>query len=221
MDSLNPLAGMSPPMKVMDVMEFRGIDAPNTAIDVQCSKNGRLKLVPDEEIYPGLFDTGLMSKCYVIFMKGGSFKDCADTTKVDERTVMKWAQMGDWIKMRSEIEQSADAEEAQRLSSMRRELRLDELSKQIKAGQKLRERVAEKLDDETADYRPIDLKMLGEALKAAGDNTVRALGVSEAGSTKEDDSKVNGKAPLILLIQGGGLPSARPPQAKTENVIDV
>lgn len=223
MDTLNPVNDIGvKPMKIMSPLEFQGRELPQTAPDVQCSRNGKLKLVPDEEVYPDLFDTAKMSQCYVTFMKGGSFKDCHEVSGVDMRTIAKWSQMGDWLKMRGEVERAADEEEAQRLAFMRRDLRLDELKKQIKAGQILRERVTEKLEDDTHEFKPSDLKMLGEALKAAGDNTVRALGVNEIGSTTFEDAKTAaGKAPLVVLIQGGGLPTVRPPQNGTEKVIDV
>jgi hypothetical protein len=192
------------PMKVYDIAEI--ID-PETRPEPQAltvRRNGGLPVpVPDDQVYPGLMDTPKLNQCYVIFMKGGSFEDCAVTTGADLRTVTRWAQQGGWIKARAEVERAAAEEEAQRLDMLRREERLPELMKQIDAGKKLRERVADLLDS-GEELSPGNLKMLGDALKAAGDNTVRALGVSEAGSTS-----VKSKAPLVVLIQGGGLPPVR------------
>jgi len=198
------------PMKVYDIADI--ID-PSVVPEPQAltvrRDGGRPVPVPDEEVYPGLMDTPKLNQCYVIFMKGGSFEDCATTTGADLRTVARWAQQGSWIKARGEVERASAEEEAQRLDMLRREQRIPELEKQIDAGKKLRERVADILDSGD-ELTPGNLKMLGDALKAAGDNTVRALGVSEAGSTRDKaDEEKSGKAPLVVLIQGGGLPPVR------------
>lgn len=197
-----------PEMKIYDIADVLAPQGPPHALNVR-HKSGLVAPVPDEEVYPGLFDTEKMNQAYVIFMKGGSFEDCATTTGMGLRTVSRWAQQGGWLKARGEVERAAAEEEAQRLDMLRREQRLPELEKQIEAGKKLRERVADMLDSGD-ELSPGNLKMLGDALKAAGDNTVRALGVSEAGSTnaKADEEK-SGKAPLVVLIQGGGLPPVR------------
>jgi hypothetical protein len=198
------------PMKVYDIADILDPDAVTEPHALEVRRQGSKPVpVPDDEVYPGLMDTPKLNQSYVIFMKGGSFEDCAVTTGADLRTVTKWAQQGGWLKVRAEIERAAGEEEAQRLDMLRREERLPELKKQIDAGKKLRERVADLLDS-GEELSPGNLKMLGDALKAAGDNTVRALGVSEAGSTnaKADEEK-SGKAPLVVLIQGGGLPPVR------------
>lgn len=196
------------PMKIYDIADILDPAPEPQALTVR-RQGSQPVPVPDDEVYPGLIDNVKLNQSYVIFMKGGSFDDCAVTTGADLRTVTKWAQQGGWIKVRAEVERAAAEEEAQRLDMIRREQRIPELEKQIKAGQLLRERVTDTLEN-GGDLSPGNLKMLGDALKAAGDNTVRALGVSEAGSTasKADEEK-SGKAPLVVLIQGGGLPPVR------------
>lgn len=199
-----------PPMKVIDIKDVLQPGEAPAALKLH-TKNGVIRPVPDEDVYPALFDTELMNKCYVIVMKGGSFEDCRTTYDVDIRTVAKWAQSGSWLKIREEVERTAAEEERQKLDMVRREERIPELRKQIDVGKMLRERVSELLDDDTREFKPGELKMLGDALKSAGDNTVRAMGVSETGSTaRDEDGKDKGsKAPLVVLIQGGGLPPVR------------
>jgi len=206
-------------MKGIDIDDILN-HPPPTALDTRV-RGGILRPVPDEQVYPGLFDTDRMNRCYLIFMQGGSFDDCVVTTGANARTVARWAQSGGWLKARDEIERSAAEEERQRLDMKRREQRIPELEKQIRAGQMLRERVAETLESD-GNLSPANLKMLGDALKSAGDNTVRALGVSESGSTaREDDAETKkGKAPLVVLIQGGGLPPVRMAEVANADGVD-
>lgn len=209
-----------PQMKVVDIADVLRPDEPRS-LSVR-SRGGILTPLPDEEVYQGLFDTKSMNTAYIIFMKGGSFDDCAEATGIPQRTIFKWAQQGSWVKVRAEIEQIAAEEEAQRLDMLRREKRIPEIEKQIEAGSKLRELVAEKLDSDE-EFKPSELKMLGEALKAAGDNTVRALGVSDSGDTgfaSQDKAKGGDKIPLIVMIQGGGLPPVRVAQTIAVEAIE-
>jgi hypothetical protein len=170
--------------------------------------------VPDVKIYPMLHDFAKQKEVYEKFMSEKmDLSEAAKTSGVPESTAFRWAHNGRWIEKRSEVIRTRAKEEAQKLELLRISKRQTELEAQIKTGQQLREHVDAALQDPDREYRPMDLKLLGEAAKSAGDLTVRALGIGDGGGTSSeadgDEKSKGGKAPLVVLIQGGGLPPVR------------
>ena len=113
-------------------------------------------------------------------------------------------------------------EESQKLELMRIGKRHEELEAQIATGKALRDRVDKELED--GDWTPAQLKMLADTAKAASDISVRAVGVGDSGLTSREfankeaeEKKAAGKMPLVVLIQGGGLPHVRPATVDYEN----
>lgn len=175
----------------------------------------KLAPLPEERIYPRLRDTQAMEVCYREFMTADDpdLREIAALNDLEFRTVKKWARDGKWVSNRSEVDRVAEDAEELRLRNLRMQRRNTELEKQIDVGSKLRRRVDAVLgddDDDPPDLSPGALKMLGDAAKAASDLTVRALGVSDAGSvgTAEREEKAS-KAPLVVIIPGGGAPTVR------------
>jgi hypothetical protein len=176
-------------------------------------RGGNLPAVPDEDIYPGYADRDLQLLVYRDFMRGGDLQEVAAGFGVARRTALKWAQVGRWVSERRKVEDTAAEAERLDIQNLRLEKRLPELKAQIETGVRLRKRIDELLDDEDREWTPGHLMQLGTAVKAAGDNMFRTLGVNEAGATggAEDleDGKKAGKAPLVVVVQGGGLPQVR------------
>lgn len=181
--------------------------------------------LPDENIFPMLYDLDAQKKVYEAFMRDDlDLATSAEAAKVPLNTVLQWAHCGRWVDKKEALVRTQARDEGQRLAKLRMEKRLPELKAQLEAGQKLREAVTDRLDDGSYDGRdlsPGQLMALGAALKSAGDNTVRVLGVGESGSTAEAESEKaekEGKKPLVIVFQNGGLPPIRVKTAEAEVV---
>jgi hypothetical protein len=194
-------------IKPMEVHDLAPID-----------KHG-VELVPDTDIYPRLGDVPAMNDVYREFMKGGDLEIVAASYGIEARTAFKWATRGKWVRSRREVEDTKVEEEQLKLQKFRVAKRLPELEKQVATGTRLRERIDELLNDNDLEFRAKELMELGSALKSAGDNTVRALGIGESGMTEtKADAVASGKSPLVILVHGGGLPPSR--AAASVEIID-
>lgn len=181
-------------------------------------------LRPDESVFPGLFDLAAQTRAYETYMGGDMETDLAtvaEAAKVPLNTVLRWAHCGKWVDKKDDLIRVRARDESQQIALYRISSRKEEIKKQVEVGQRLREKVKKTLD-ENGELSPGNLKMLGDAAKAAGDLTVRALGVGESGTTAEaaeEREEKAGKRPLVIVFPGGGLPPAR--AARPANVIEI
>lgn len=211
-------------VQIKEEATVAGVKFPSVAIpyfDADSTAGGPQALVPDEDLYPRLGDIDAMRLVYREFMRGGDLEKVAANHGVDRRTVFKWAARGKWLETKREVLSAEEEYERQKLSELRIKERLPELESQIKAGRKLREAVELHLE-RPEDLTPGQVMALGNALKAAGDNTVRALGVAESGSTESDTKVAASKnPPLVVVVKGGGLPPVRQSGPGGVEIIDV
>lgn len=192
---------------------------------VLSEQEGHYLTLADEQIYPGVRNLGDARDVYYQFMRGNvKLKDIALEKGIDERTVLKWAATGDWIKRRQGIEDVSLAEEEQRLNRIRMEQREPTLMAQLAAGERVMGKVAEMATDEDVNYKPSELKMLSEALKNTIEGQHKALGITDTGiagspSAKKKEEEANGKKPLVVVVKGAGLPEMRQAEGSgaTEN----
>lgn len=161
---------------------------------------------PDQALFPGIADADVMARCYEAFITADEpdLEAAAAVAGANYRTAKKWAADGGWLRRRADLDGVDAAVADLQLQRLRVQKRNIELESQVETGSKLRGRIDELL--ETAEtLGPKALADLGSALKAAGDNTVRALGVNESGAAAAAEAK-SGKAPLVVVIPGGGAP---------------
>ena len=185
------------------------IDIPYDETNALAERSASQSLIPDDEIYPELGNIDAMREVYKGFMLGGDLETVAANHGIVRRTAFKWAARGKWLDRRRESLEAEAEYERQRLTELRIKERIPELESQIKAGRRLREVVEEKLKDADS-LSPGQVMALGAALKSAGDNTVRALGVGESGATDTSAAdKAKSAAPLVVVVKGGGLPPVR------------
>lgn len=174
------------------------------------SDTSALAPLPDAQVFPRLYDASAQREAYRMFMTQRSdLGDIVSAVNVPLITVLEWIRLGAWNKRRAKLMAVQEQSEAQLIARDRIELRRKALSDQAAAGKKLRE-TAEAMIDQVDN--PQGLKNLGETIKAAADVEARALGVDDRGATANDeeaDTGGVGKTPLVVIVQGGGLPSVK------------
>lgn len=179
--------------------------------------------LPDADVYPFLHDLEKQKAVYKAFMHDEmDLVTAAFSASVPVNTALRWAYNGRWVDKREELVKTLAREEGQKIELMRIGKRHEELEAQIATGKALRDRVDKEL--EAREWSPAQLKMLADTAKAASDISVRAVGVGDSGLTSREfankeaeEKKVAGKMPLVVLIQGGGLPHVRPATVDYEN----
>lgn len=180
--------------------------------------------IPDsvvEALLPGYRDCAKREKALAAYVDGKrSLHEIAELVGVPDRTVAKWAEVGNWIKFQEDIANTLKRHERVRLTSIRIQNRERLMKEQIELGGEINRRAKEQLQDD-AELTPGQLKMAAEAAKLGSDMTNRALGIGESGNTdgdrKSEGSGDGTKVALITVFPNGGLP---PQPIKTE-IIDV
>lgn len=166
--------------------------------------------LPDAQVFPGLYNSEAQREAYRLFMtERADVKDIVTAVEVPLITVLEWIRLGAWAKRRSKLLAVQEQTEAQLIAKERIEKRRQVLEEQAAVGKKLRE-TAEAMIDQVDNTQ--GLKNLGETIKAATDVEARALGIDDRGATvseDQDDAAGAGKAPLVVIVQGGGLPQVR------------
>jgi len=182
-------------------------------------------LVPDDQMFPCIGNLALAKLAYTRYMTSNdTVDDVAKFVGVPEITAVRWAHLHGWADARANLMKVRERDERHAITMMRLEKRKKALAGQIKTGEKLRDAVEAKLDTGD-DLRPSDLKSLGDALKAAAEVEGRGLNVTVDGAAGAEDAVSPGaagpesrKAPLVVVVQGGGLPAIRVPAAESVTI---
>ena len=178
----------------------------------------------EAHIYKDVMNLVKAKDAFLLFMKGGGLKDIALEIEIELRTVLRWADVGDWVKRRQGVEDVLIEQEAQDLNRIRVEKRQEALKRQIAISDAILDKVGKAVSDDEIFYKPSELKMLGEAMRNVTEAQHKALGLGQSGETpgsakqKEDDGAKD-KPPLVVVVRGGGLPDIR--QSDGQTVIDV
>jgi hypothetical protein len=188
------------------------------AVDSEPRMSGAVRraLVPDDQMFPCLGNLALAKLAYTRYMTTDETADeVAKFVGVPAVTAQRWAALYDWASDRAALMKVRERDERHAVTMLRLAKRKAALEGQLEAGKKLREAVKDELD-QNAGLTPSNLKLLGDALRAASDVEGRGLGVSADGASGREDANENtlqggpgGKAPLVVVVQGGGLPNVR------------
>jgi len=183
-------------------------------------------LVPDDQMFPCIGNLALAKLAYTRYMTTtDTVADVARFVGVPEITALRWADIYGWAEARGKLMKVRERDERHAITMMRLEKRKKSLDGQIKAGAKLRDAVKEKLDAGDG-LRPSDLKSLGDALKAAAEVEGRGLNVTVDGAAGVEDTVdaatadgvENHRRPLVVVVQGGGMPAIRVPAAESVTI---
>lgn len=164
------------------------------------------------DTYPGFHDQEKRKKAMNLFITGtDQIAGIAKSLSVPERTVSMWVYTGKWDELLKKEIEVRSKESALALARIRADRRAKVAEEQLKAAEAVR------CAGLLALAGGKSLKGAADALKSAADVEARILGVSESGAvvtsadgseTKKDD-RSDGKTPLVVVFQGGGLPPVR------------
>lgn len=163
------------------------------------------------ELYPHYADVEKRKLAMLFYVtQGRAIKDVAGELGVPERTVSMWAYTFGWDRLLKNELAARQAQSVMELAKVRAEKRTQIVNEQLKQAKQLRDTAIEKLHEgETS------VKSATEAWAAAAKVEHTLAGLSEAGTVANLDGedpekkKAEGKQPLVMVFQGGGLPPVR------------
>lgn len=167
------------------------------------------------EYYPGYDDTDKREKAKRLMLAHGKpVAEIAAAVLVPERTVYMWISTFHWAEARRLDLMAREEVSRLELAETRLNRRNEVFREQLDEAKRLRRRAIEAIDSKEA-----SVKSGTEAWAAASKTEQTILGLSDAGNVaaadgKEKPSGGNGegderKAPLVMVITGGGLPPMR------------
>jgi len=163
-------------------------------------------------LYPGYEDSDKRKRAMAIVVSDGrSIEEAAEAVGVPPRTVAQWSYVGKWADLVRQEIAARHEQSLLQLSRIRSERRVTAAKAQLEQAQKLRDKAAEAvLREETS------VKSGTEAWAAAAKVEQTLIGMAESGAVadlegkdQKKDDKSDGKTPLVVVFQGGGLPPIR------------
>lgn len=183
------------------------------------------RVVPDEvieKLLPGYRNVAKRTRAIELYVTGQySLPEIAKMLNVPDRTVAKWAEVGNWIQFQEQVANTLKKHEKVRLAIIRTQNREKMMKEQIELGHDINEAAKVHIAEaETASQ----LKLAAEAAKLGSDMASRAVGIGESGRVDEDGAaaKTNAAMTLVQVYSGNsdGLPEVHVSEKK-EGVIDV
>lgn len=161
-----------------------------------------------ERLLPGFRDVKKRGHALELYIGGEmSIHDIAEKVGVPDRTVAKWAAVGNWIRFQQEIADTLKQHERVRLAALRSKHREKAIKSQIALGESIVESAKVFVDGaETAGQ----FKMAAEGAKLGSDMVGRALAISESGKVDADektDEKPAAQISLVNVFKTGGIPT--------------
>lgn len=166
------------------------------------------------EYYPGYDDPEKREMAKrLMLIEGRSVAEITKAVIVPERTVLMWVANYKWAEARRRDIQARDDISRMELAETRIVKRNKVFKEQLEQAEHLRKKAIEAVDLEQT-----SVKAGAEAWAAAAKTEQTILGLSEAGKVAAADGKDSGdddkdgpklKQPLVVVVQGGGLPPIR------------
>lgn len=165
------------------------------------------------EYYPGYDDPEKRERAKrLMLIEGRSVAEIIKAVLVPERTVLMWVANYKWAEARRRDIQARDDISRLELAETRIVRRNKVFREQLEQAEHLRNKAIEAINLEQA-----SVKSGTEAWAAAAKTEQTILGLSEAGKVASADGKDGGdggddakvKQPLVVVVQGGGLPPVR------------
>lgn len=185
----------------------------DTAVEVaeaELVKSKEEELGADLALYPGYEDMDMRQKAKVLFVVDGKkAAEIAVKLNIPERTVMMWIYNERWDSLvRKEIA-VRDVQAKLELARIRAEKRNVVAAEQLEQAKEIR-------DQAVAAVKEGHLKGGADAWASAAKVEQTILGIKEGGDLASVDGKQEGqgeggdkKQPLVVIVNGGGLPGAR------------
>lgn len=162
------------------------------------------------QLYPDFEDSDKQKRAMaLVISEGKSIDDAAEAVGVPARTVAMWSYAGKWGEL---VKAEIKARHEQSLLELARK----RAEKRVKVAEHQLAQAAEIRDLAMADMREVGISMSKQsAWTAAAKVEQTLLGMSESGAVtgvdaeEKDKAKDDGKRPLVMVFQGGGLPPVR------------
>ena len=166
------------------------------------------------EFYPGYDDGQKRDKAKRMFLAGDyDVAKISTAVAVPERTVLMWVANNHWAEARRRELIAKDELSRLDLAETRIRKRNAVFHSQLDQAERIRKKAIEGIESEE-----VSVKSGAEAWAAAAKTEQTILGLSEAGKVAaadghddgdDDKGRKTGKDPLVVVIQGGGLPPIR------------
>lgn len=165
------------------------------------------------QLYPGYEDSDKRKRAMAIVVsEGQSVEDAAEAVGVPARTVAMWSYNGKWADLVKAEIRARHEQSLMQLARERSERRVKIAREQLKQAKEIRDVAVEYLVGPNGGVS----KSAADAWNAASKVEQTLLGMSESGAVvdaegKDDKGKSadDGKRPLVMVFQGGGLPPMR------------
>lgn len=162
------------------------------------------------QLYPDFEDSDKQKRAMALVVSGGkSIDDAAEAVGVPARTVAMWSYTGKWGDLVKAEIKARHEQSLLELARKRAEKRVKVAERQLAQAEEIR-------DIAMADMRADGISMSKQsAWTAAAKVEQTLLGMSESGAVtgvdaeEKDKAKDDGKRPLVMVFQGGGLPPVR------------
>lgn len=168
------------------------------------------------EFYPGYDDAQRRDRAKRMFLEGDyDVARISAAVAVPERTVLMWVANNHWAEARRREVLAKDEISRLDLAETRIRKRNAVFHEQLDQAERIRKKAIEGIEADK-----VSVKSGAEAWAAAAKTEQTILGLSEAGKVASADGKDDGDGkgggkvqnPLVMVIQGGGLPPIRRPQ---------
>lgn len=184
--------------------------------DLMRQKASELTGEPDADaaitqLYPGYEDSDKRKRALALVVaEGRSVEDTAEAIGVPARTVAMWSYNGKWAVLVRAEARARHEQSLLELSRLRSRKRTEIAKKQLEQAEEIRDAAIEQI-------REKGVTMSAQSAWTAAAKVEQTLvGVSEAGGVtdtegkeNQKDQKTDGKTPLVMVFQGGGLPPVR------------
>lgn len=196
-------------------------DAQSNALEDNAAQLPGIAPAEIAEYYPGYDDPDRREKAKrMILNEGRDVVVVAQAVGVPERTVLMWVANGRWAEARRRELLAKDELSRLDLAETRIRERNEVFHSQLDQAKRIRKKAIEGIESES-----VSVKSGAEAWAAAAKTEQTILGLSDAGKVaaadgtdsdgdgrKKGSGSGDGKAPLVMVINGGGLPPIRRPQ---------
>ena len=213
----NPIGSLSVKMTVPTAVEVLDDDIETARDNALADNVAQLPgIEPSElaEFYPGYDDDMKRERAKrMLLIDGRSVSEIAAAIAVPERTVYMWTSNYQWAEARRRDIIAKDNISRMEMAETRIKERNKIFKEQLDQASRIRTQAMRKIDGGES------MKPNTEAWAAAAKTEQTILGLSEAGSlaaadgaAEPDEKKPGTKQPLVVVVQGGGLPPIRRPQ---------
>ena len=136
---------------------------------------------------------------------------CKQCDNLSPHTLKEWINKGEWRKQRDELEEQAKQNFVAKYKSLILANRVDVTNRHLNISKALEQRIADKLEDNKANYDDEELLNYARALKSASDVSARAVGLSDKIDPLAEGGQIHGSGMIINIgMQASPVKTVKP-----------